>query len=330
MPNTYSPLTSLRIKDFQSLEDATIELGRLTVLVGPGDVGKSAILRALRAACLNDGADEDIRHGTSRCEVELFFDGQAHRGDASVRLRWWKDRGKGGCYELNGKTFIKTGGAVPKEVAAVLGIGLIEVDATTELTPQLSDQHDQPFVLWETGSKRARILGKATRLDMVVSAQMTCKKELDQTKRAAEEASTTLADVEERLAALPDYEALEGEVTQTEGNLKTIEDNLLLVRRARELADRIEEVHSRATAVNVAPLRERLDVAAAALEVAERARFLVRRIPELEKQLTDLTGRGADHEEALLSFALQLEAACEEAGVCPTCGGLLNHEECGA
>lgn len=326
---TYTPLRSIKIKDFQSIEEATIELGRLTVLVGPGDVGKSAILRALRAACLNDGNDDDIRHGQKKVEVALTFE------DGTV-IEWWKDKGKGGCYRMgregdtaHTKEFTKTGGAVPEAVAECLGIGRIEVDANTELTPQLSDQHDIPFILWETGSKRARILGKATRLDMVVSAQMQCKKEIDQTRRGVEEATTSLNSVDEQLAALPDYKAIEGELNRTEANLKTIWDNVVLVRRAWELVDQIAEVRSRATAVDVAPLRQQVDTAAESLDLAERARFLARQIPELTKQIADRAKNMADNQEALESFQTQYQEACEEAGVCLICNGLLNHEECG-
>ncbi|KKL16634.1 hypothetical protein LCGC14_2493640, partial [marine sediment metagenome] len=63
MPTTYARLSRIHIKNFQSVEDATLELGNLTCLVGAGDCGKSAFLRAIRAVCLNDAVDEDIRHG---------------------------------------------------------------------------------------------------------------------------------------------------------------------------------------------------------------------------------------------------------------------------
>jgi DNA repair ATPase RecN len=326
MTSVYVPLKTIRIQNFQSLEDATLDLGQLNVLVGPGDAGKSAVLRAMRAAFLNDASDDDIRHGAKKIEVALTF------GDGTT-IEYWKDKGKGGCYRMTDsnpeREFTKTGGAVPEEVAAYLGIGRIEVDPTTELTPQLSDQHDAPFILWETGSKRARILGKATRLDMVVSAQMLCKKELDQTRRSAEEAATALADIEVRLEELPDYQAIEGEVGEAEANLKTIEDNILLASRSRELADKMAEVHSRATAVDVPALLKRLEVSSDALEVAARGHFLSQRLPEVTSLIANLGKRHADHQEALESFQVQLNSACINAGICVICNGLLSHKECG-
>lgn len=326
MTTAYSPLKSIHIKNFQSIEDATIMLGRLTVLVGPGDVGKSAALRALRAATLNEGDDADIRHGASRCEVELSF-------EDGMSITWWKDRRKGGCYRMGysreeSTEYTKTGGVVPDAVAEWLGVGLIEIDATTELTPQLSDQHDPPFIIWETGSKRARILGKATRLDMVVSAQMQCTKELAQAHRGVEEATTSLATVEEQLAALPNYKAIIGELNEAEANLKTIDDNILLADRVRELAGQIAEVRSRATVIDTTSLRKRLDATVEPLERAFHIQSLAGRIPELLKTIADLDGRITNHQVACTSFQEQLATACKEAGACITCGGLLSHKEC--
>jgi len=318
---SYSPVKSLTVKNFQSVADATIELGHLTVLVGPGDAGKSAILRAFRALCLNDASDEDIRHGEKQTEVALTLE------DGTV-IEWWKKQKQGGCYRLGEKEFTKTGGNVPEEIASVLGVGLINIDATSDITPQLSDQFDAPFIIYETGSKRARILGKATRLDTVVTAQMACKKERDQAHREAETASSELDGVEAGLASIPDYEALEARADTVAENLQTIEDSMTLVRRAQELDDLIAEVRSRAVAVDVAPLREQLDLAAAGLERAASVQEITRRLPDAQRSVDELKGRISDNKAALESFEEQYAAACEEAGVCEKCGGLLDHKEC--
>ncbi|KKN83897.1 hypothetical protein LCGC14_0295500 [marine sediment metagenome] len=318
---TYSPLKTIHIQSFQSIKDATIEMGRLVVLVGPGDAGKSAILRAFRAACLNDGNDEDIRHGEKRTQVTLTFE------DGTV-IEWSKTKSKGGEYRAFGQDYSKTGGAVPEAIADYLGIGQIEIDSTSELTPQLSDQHDSPFVLWETGSKRARILGKATRLDTVVSAQMQCKKEIDRGRREAEEATTTRVDVEARLDALPDYQSIDHELVNVEDDLTTITDSIKKAERAQELAAQIAEVRSRATAVDITPLQERLWGASGALETAEQIKALSSRIPELQRSITELGKRADDHRVSYESFQEQYKDACTEAGACLVCGGLLTHEEC--
>lgn len=318
---SYPRLTTVAIENFQAISSTIFELGNLTVLVGEGDVGKSSIIRAIHAAFLNDGDDLDIRHGETRATVALTFD------DGTV-ITWWKDRGKGGCYRMNDQEFLKTGGAVPSEIEEFLGIGVIDIDANTRLTPQLSDQHDLPFILWEVGSKRARILGQATNLDVVVRAQMKCKKELDGYKRDVTTREGTLTDLREGLQAIPDFTSLEERVVAGEDILKLLLNSGRILTRARELADELEEVHSRATGVNTSTLWETLEAYESNVNMLEKGDALAVRAATLAKNIASLDEAKADHDEALSSFTLQLEEASTEEGTCIVCGGLLDHEEC--
>lgn len=315
---TYTELQRVHVKNFQSIADTTLELGGLTVLVGPGDAGKSAILRALRALCLNDASDDDIRHGEKRATVTLTDE------DGTV-IEWWKERGVGGCYRAFGKEFTKTGGEVPVEIAEYLGIGRIEVDATTELTPQLSDQFDSPFIIWETGSRRARILGKATRLDVVVTAQMACKKNLDTHRREAERADRELEEVMSQLASLPDVPALTRRLNEVEATRALVVSAFTLVDRARELGARLAEVRSRAQAVDVSAQR---NILRRSIDLLERAE-LCTRLREERREVGIRRMELAVKQGELKTRREEYEAACEEAGVCSVCGGLLTHEECG-
>ncbi|KKL17854.1 hypothetical protein LCGC14_2481380, partial [marine sediment metagenome] len=86
------------------------------------------------------------------------------------------------------------------------------------------------------GSKRARIIGKATRLDMVITSQMNCKKELDKAGRGADEAISALVTVEAGLEDIPDYESLEGSLNEVEDSLNTIEKSILRAEKIQKLA----------------------------------------------------------------------------------------------
>lgn len=322
MSREYAPLTKLRVKSFQSIEDTELELGGLTVLVGPGDAGKSAILRALRAALLNEGEDDDIRHGASRCEVALDF-------EDGMSILWWKEKGKGGCYAMTGgnhkpQEFTKTGGAVPDAVAEYLGIGRIEVDSTTELTPQLSDQHDQPFIIWESGSKRARILGKATRLDVVVTAQMACKKQLDTHRREAERAARELEEVTGQLASLPDVKALEHRLNEVEKTRALVVAAYALASRARELRDKLAEGRFRAQAVDTSGARDRIAWGVTRLAMAD----LLVQLREKQQESRELDSLSIEVHTRREQAHADYTAACQEAGVCSRCGGLRDHTAC--
>lgn len=311
-----APLKTIRVQDFQVHEDTTLELGGLVILTGPGDAGKSAILRAMRATFLNEGHDEDIRHGAKKAIVTLTF------GDGIV-IEWWKEQGKGGCYRAFGKEYTKTGGEVPEEIATYLGIGQIVVGDDT-LTPQLSDQHDAPFIIHETGSKRARILGKATRLDVVVTAQMGCKKSLDTHRREAERAGRELEEVSAQLAGLPDVRALELRLNEVLGRQALVDKAFTLMNRARVVGDRLAEVRARARAVDTSRIRRELQRTSDTLDKAELLSLLHQKILEVQETDNASAEVHRDREWAQAEYT----TACLEAGVCAVCGGLLNHKVC--
>ena len=361
----YSRLISARIVNYQSILDETIELGQVTVIAGPGDAGKSAILRAIRAAFLNDGNDRDIRHGEKACSVELDF-------EDGITVIWSKARGKGGEYTIahppqegeDGCTFekfSKTGGAVPEEVQAIFGVAEVELGPSNTVTPQLSDQFDIPFVLGESGSKRAKIIGKATRLDVVVTAQAACKTSADSHKRAATQEYQALESLTSQLEDLPnieEYDSLSTKLTEVMADLDAI---LTVARRGRELAEELEEARSRLSTVDVSTIdiagaqealtrAERVERAVTpylqakdavgkvdvpdlsnAFEVLEQARTVSIRTEQYLAALqsdTDASRKWVNAERDLENLRDNYVETCAGFGVCSGCNGALDHMEC--
>src|SRR5688572_7680246 len=62
----------LTVTDFQSLGRVEVEVSGLTVLVGPSNRGKSALIRALEAVLFNKPGDAFVRHGKKKAVVELL------------------------------------------------------------------------------------------------------------------------------------------------------------------------------------------------------------------------------------------------------------------
>ena len=71
-------LERLRIQNFQSHHKLDIQLDpAVTTLIGPSDVGKSAVLRAFRWLATNrPRGDAFIRDGADRVSVKARVDGQ--------------------------------------------------------------------------------------------------------------------------------------------------------------------------------------------------------------------------------------------------------------
>jgi DNA repair exonuclease SbcCD ATPase subunit len=337
---------------------------------------------------LNEGEDGFIRHGAKRCEVTLTFRELGYNHDGAIGsypsseyetdVTWWKDVGKGGCYRLGDQEYTKTGRDVPDSVAQVFGIGRMEVDATTTLTPQLSEQGEYGFLVDETGSRRARILGKATRLDRVVNAQLANKKALDNHKREAARFGEELSALRDQLAGLPDVEGLTKRLNNVVVRVNLVRENLVLAGRARELGEEMEVARSRVQAVDTAKAKEHVTACQMLLSEAEGTKQLLTKARELVKaravvaainldsvsdrlraaraalgqaeQSSDalrahnlLSGQIQGHTRELTEVCTrqnglkagaerlrgEYAAACQEAGVCEVCGGLLSHEECG-
>ncbi len=358
----YSRLISVRIVNYQSILDTTIELGQVTVIAGPGDAGKSAILRAIRAAFLNDGNDRDIRHGEKKCLVELDFDDDR-------QVRWYKEIGKGGCYDITElvneavtcKSFTKTGGAVPEEIQAIFGVSEVELGPSNTVTPQLSDQFDIPFVLGESGSKRAKIIGKATRLDVVVTAQAACKTSADAHKRAATQEYQALESLTSQLEDLPNIEEYDSLSTKLTEVMEDLDGILTVARRGRELAGELEVARSRLSTVDVSAIdiagaqealtrAERVERVVApylqakdavgkvdvpdlsnAFEVLEQARTVSIRTEQYLAALqsdTDASREWVNAERDLENLRDNYVETCAGFGVCSGCNGLEDHTEC--
>lgn len=170
--------TKLIVTDYQSIVSANLDLGPVTLIVGPNASGKSAILRALHALCFNQTGDEFIRDGEEGTVVVI------HWPDSTVI--WRKKRKESASYSgiIGGDhmTFLKTGRNVPDEISSALGVGVVEVDSTWVVKPQFQMQWDTPLVA-ESGSRIARILGLLTHLDVIIKAQMESKRDRDRAKR---------------------------------------------------------------------------------------------------------------------------------------------------
>jgi len=107
-------IKSLRIKNFQKHENLKIKFDpHVTTIIGPSDIGKSAIIRALRWVTLNKPrGDSFLREGAEEVSVTL------RTTDHVIKRR----RGKTNNYFLNGSKFTAFGSTVPDEIADILNL----------------------------------------------------------------------------------------------------------------------------------------------------------------------------------------------------------------
>lgn len=149
-----SGIRKVRLFNYMSHEYTEFDLSPgVTVICGDNNIGKSAIVSALRAVAYNEGREHMIKHGEEECCVEIFIEND-------VIVRWsFKRKGKDKTkYELlttdgnllheenNGKT-------VPDWISKAL-----KIDKVNGIDVHISHQKTPMFMLNETPAKRAEIL----------------------------------------------------------------------------------------------------------------------------------------------------------------------------
>lgn len=154
-------MVRVRVRDFQSVEDAEIVVDGFTVVTGQNNSGKTAVMRAVQGVFTNPPGNAFVRRGADQFTVEVDFGG----GDTVV---WEKGAKVKPRYTVRGKA-IASGRAVPDEV---LSLGIRPVQAGTgTVWPQFAPQFTgQVFLLDLPGSALAEAVADVERVGQLTRA----------------------------------------------------------------------------------------------------------------------------------------------------------------
>lgn len=200
-------METVRVQGFQSLEDVTIELGRMTTVEGDSRAGKSALVRCLRVWAYNaKSVAAFVRHGEKHFLVTVDIDGHkvvCKRGEGVTH------------YELDGEAFEKIGFSVPEAVFEATGFRVIQYDKDLVLPLQIQGQFDAPFLLGEqwSGPAITKVLGSVSRIDVIYRAQRIARKRQRATQQSIREKQEQAVKLEEQLK---EYAAIDEQIRMVE------------------------------------------------------------------------------------------------------------------
>jgi DNA repair exonuclease SbcCD ATPase subunit len=168
------------VENFQTHEKCDIEFDPLiTTLVGPSDVGKSSLLRALRWCCLNrPRGDGFIRHNSKWMRVRLKVD------DTTIR------RERGGSenvYALDKAEYRAFGNDVPDAIQQRLKVCDLN----------FVGQHDPPFWFNLSPPELARQLNKMVDLDAIDQVTSRLAQQLRQLATEAKVVDSRLVEAQQ-------------------------------------------------------------------------------------------------------------------------------------
>lgn len=216
------------LHNFQSHADSELEFGpELNVITGPSDNGKSAVLRAVRWALYNEPRGSDfVRHGARECRVSVVMsDGaeivrelQLHKSGTPSRSRY--------VVTLPGRepqVFEGFGTDVPAEVTQAHGMHEVLLDTDKRVVLSFGAQLEGPFLMAETGSVRARAIGRLLGVHVVDAAIRDTQRDLRSLKAEAGRLEKELARLEAELAPFNDIAAQEALLERAEQALAEAE-----------------------------------------------------------------------------------------------------------
>ena len=296
------PLTKLTIAGFQAHENRTIKLGpKITSIIGPTDVGKSSVIRALRWLCFNRPQGEAfIRDGCKQAIATLEIDGhtiERRKGDGA------------NSYKLDGKTFSAFGAAVPDAITNFLNLDPINFQS----------QHDAPFWIGLSPGEVSRELNRIVNLDLIDLALGNIATEVRKAKSDFESSRERLEDAKKRKEQLAWVEQAHVDLENVDNLGKEAEEAKQKASRlARLAADRARLIADRDSLSGLildgTTLLQINEVANKVREKADRLTDLVESGDRLTRDI-----REANQEKAEVEQLLQFEFK----GKCPVCGSRL-------
>lgn len=226
----------LTLKNFQCHKRLNITFGKhVTTIVGPSDVGKSAVIRALKWLVANKPSGDAFRkEGTKQTFVGLKFDG----GRKLVRR-------KGNSTNemiLDDKEYKAFGTDVPETISDAINI--------SELNFQ--GQHDSPFWFSETAGQVSRELNAIVNLDVIDSTLKNIASELRKAKSAKEVGEERLREAKEERDNLSYVDDLSEDFEDLIGHDEILSDQVFRLADIEELEEeaskyqKASETHRRA------------------------------------------------------------------------------------
>lgn len=228
----------VHVKNFQSIVQSTVDIDGLTVITGPNNSGKTALMRAIRGVFTNAKGNSFVRYGADTCEVTLEFpDGNT--------VTWEKGKTTN-RYTVNGKLLDKVGQGVPDEVEA-LGVTSITAGSQT-VWPQIAPQFTgQVFLLDQAGSVVAEALADVERVGKLSRAL----KAVDSDKRQAQsELKVRRADAKALVTEMAAFDGLDDavkEVTTVEQSVAALKADQTRIEELSALSTRLDGYQQQVT-----------------------------------------------------------------------------------
>jgi exonuclease SbcC len=227
----------LELQNFQSHKKSTIIFhDKLTVILGQTDQGKSAIIRALKWVLYNEPRGTDfITAGCKTCRVSLEM------SDGTIITR--EREGNRNRYILTKdgqkQIFEGFGHNVPLEITKAHGIPKIFIDRDSNAAVNLAEQLEPPFLISESGSNRAKALGRLVGVHIIDAAQRTALKDLTDAEQRRKLLNSDIEAIKQELGKYDDLKEREETILKLKYMLKQLKQKKTILLRLCEIKQKL-------------------------------------------------------------------------------------------
>jgi DNA repair exonuclease SbcCD ATPase subunit len=208
-------IKSITIENFMSHLATQIELAPgVTVITGPNNVGKSALVEGVRSLVHNPSPKHSIRHGAKQAVVRLELD--------SGEIIEWVRSDKTAFYRLlrpasNGQgapdaeEYRKIGQSVPEDIMALLRLGLVETESG-DIDIHIGNQRNPIFLLNSPGSVAASFFAASTEAEYLLRMRQALKSRVDFAKATSKTLASERIIAERELLRYQPLDLLEPDI----------------------------------------------------------------------------------------------------------------------
>lgn len=166
----------IELINFMSHEHTVIEpAAGLTVLAGPNNCGKSAVVTALQVLCHNDNSTYVLRHEQKNCQIIVETD------DGHV-VEWSRKKNGSPKYLINDKPFDRLKQGVPPELHAALRLPRVSSDKV-DFDIHFGEQKRPIFLLNDPPKAAAEFFASSSDAIRLVEMQALHKQRVRDAKR---------------------------------------------------------------------------------------------------------------------------------------------------
>ena len=208
-------ITRIELKNFMSHAQTVIEpAAGLTVLVGPNNVGKSAIVAALQILSHNEKSDYVIRHGEKECSITV-------ETDDGHTIQWRRKRSP--SYVIDGQQFDRLGkGGVPDELKTALRLPNFGDSNDSDFDIHFGMQKSPIFLLDSSAANAAKFFASSSDVIRLISMQKKHKEKLSDAKKEKGRLETESAGLTVQLEHLAPVVEIDDRLEQLEESFEQL------------------------------------------------------------------------------------------------------------